>query len=133
MIHAVQGTRVDTISVALGDGEDPVSISSSDVDAYFRVVRDRFVKAVTQPSETYPLPTAHCAVCRWTARCHDRWRVDDHLTRVAFLTVDQALKLERSGVATLTALANSPSDLTVPGINDVTLRRLQEQIGRAHV
>lgn len=126
LLATSQGRDVEAIHIVLGSGET-VSLRVDELSAYFRMVRHNFGRAIGHPSSTYPLPNDHCRVCRWAARCHKQWEDDDHLIRVANLTVEQAKKLQAAGVPTLTALADSPSTLTVRGIGDDTLFRLRRQ------
>lgn len=129
---AAQGADVGSVHIVLGSGET-ATIRLDDVGAYFRMVKKNFSDAVLSPGETRPLPNDHCRVCRWAARCHGEWEEADHLVRVANLTVDQAKKLEQAGVRTLADLATSGPDLTVRGIGDETLRRLQQQARLQHM
>jgi predicted RecB family nuclease len=126
-VERIQGVAPDHVHVVLG-GRERATIRLREVDAYYRAARSRFLDAVTNERyDTYPLPVGHCAVCRWVETCEQRRADDDHLCRVAGLTREQAHKLEVAGVATLTALAQSPDTLRVGRIADPTLARLRHQ------
>jgi predicted RecB family nuclease len=125
-VGRLQGREPDQVHIVLG-GNDRVSVRLVEVAAYYRAVKQQFLEALGDPVEQYPLPTGHCAVCRWAGRCHERWDRDDHLSRVAFITGDQTRKLEDAGIATLTSLANSADGVAVPGLARSVLDRLRIQ------
>lgn len=131
LVTLTQQSAVRSIHIVLGSGE-PVSLRTDEFGAYFRMVRAHFERAVLGRESSYPLPNAHCRVCRWAARCHQRWENDDHLVRVANLSVEQAKKLQAAGIPTLTDLAVSPPTISVPGIGQETMRRLQQQARLQH-
>ena len=126
-IEAVQGIAPAHVHVVTGDRERH-TIRLDDAIAYQGRVRADLLDAVRgEPRATYPEPTGHCGVCRWTDVCDARRRADDHLSLVAGLRRDQARKLRPAGVTTLTELAwADPAALDVK-IGDVTLDRLHHQ------
>jgi uncharacterized protein len=106
--------------------------------AYYRLVKRRLEATIAAPFDdaaTYPLPTAHCDVCRWWAECDQRWRRDDHLSLVAGM--HRAYERELSGrrISTLAALAAEPLPLTWrPDRGAVaTYAKLREQARVQHV
>ncbi len=125
-VERLQGAPPEWIHVVLG-GRRQESIRLTEVAAYYRAARARFLAALDDPEGTYPVPVEHCSVCPWLPVCEERWELDDHLCRVAGLGRDQARKLERAGIPTLAALAGSPDGLGVRGITDATLARLRVQ------
>lgn len=125
-VERIQGVAPADIHVVLG-GQRRETIRLAEVSAYYRAARDRFLVALADQRPTYPLPVAHCSVCRWLESCEQRREDDDHLCRVAALSRDQARKLEATGVETLTALAGSSAELSVKGIGAATLIRLRHQ------
>ena len=130
-VSRLQGVLPEAVHVVLG-GHDRVTVRLADVSAYYRATKARFVEALQQTDEPYPLPTSHCRICSWAGRCHQRWDDDDHLSRVASLTRDNTRKLEAAGVATMTDLATLLDDVRVPGINQTTLERLRVQARLQH-
>lgn len=130
-VSAAQDAQVERIHIALGNGTG-VTLRVEEFAAYFRMVRESFSRAVAEDGPTYPLPTQHCRVCRWVEHCEQVWEADDHLVRVANLTVQHTQKLAVVGVATFRELAVSPADLIVPGIGEETVRRLQQQARLQH-
>ena len=125
-LEAIQGTTPEWIHVVLGD-RSTASFRYRDYAAYFRAVRDRFNDATSaRGRSTYPDRVEHCEVCRWSDRCTEQWRADDHLIFVAGLGRRQAAKLTSADIPTLTSLAQS-SATHVVGIGDPTLKRLELQ------
>jgi predicted RecB family nuclease len=93
------------LHLALGTGE-LASFKVSDFAAYERQTRrlmTEFIEADTAanpPSDTYPEPVEHCAICRWSDACKARRRADDDLSLVAGMTRGQRRGLKAAGVAT---------------------------------
>jgi predicted RecB family nuclease len=91
------------LHLALGTGE-LASFKVSDFAAYERQTRrlmSEFVEADTAsnpPSDTYPEPVEHCAICRWSDACKARRRADDDLSLVAGMTRVQRRGLKAAGV-----------------------------------
>lgn len=126
-VTRLQGAEPAQIHVVLG-GHQVRSFALRDFAAAYRQAKRRLLAAVDDPEPTYPDPVAHCAVCRWQEECDARRLADDHLTLVAGLTREQARKLaDRAGITTLTDLAQVRAPLSVTGIGDGTLARLQRQ------
>lgn len=103
-----------------------------DFMAYYRLVKSNVLKIVeANPQEipTYPIPCAHCDICRWWAFCDRRRRDDDHLSLVAGLSNAHAAELGKNSIFTLQALAETPLPLPFrPGKGAVeTFVRLREQ------
>lgn len=126
MISKLQGSPVAELHIVLGSNEQ-ATFRVDEFGAYFRNVRARFAEALATGADTAPIPNEHCRVCRWAATCNATWEEQDHLTRVAGLSVDNAKQLTNSGISTLTALAKSDGDLVIPRMSDAVLRRLQQQ------
>jgi predicted RecB family nuclease len=125
-VERLQGAPPDRVHVVLGDGSR-VSVTLTEVAAYHRAGRARFIARLGSDASTYPLPVAHCAMCEWDEMCRARREADDHLCRVANLRQEQASKLVKAGVATLTELAAVDDDAVVAGISTATLGRLRQQ------
>ena len=133
-VERIQGVAPDQIHVVLG-GQDTMSIRLAEVAAYHRAARKRFEAAMGATDEVYPVPVSHCTVCRWADHCADRRETDDHLSRVAGLTREQARKLRgRWCDGSTRELADAVPGGRV-GIGSATLNRLHRQarlqVGRA--
>lgn len=126
-VERLQGSAPDLVHVALGDGRQE-SVRLTEVSAYYRAARNRFLADLGTRPDTYPDPVAHCALCHWAQVCVDRREADDHLSRVARLTGEQGRKLVAAGIPSLSALAGVDAVATkVKGIRPATLARLQHQ------
>jgi len=114
LVARIQEARPDRMHVVKpGEGFPTESFRVADYDAYYRVVRRSLEEAVAAAAgaETYPIPTAHCSICRWWAECDARRHADDHLSLVAGLRSLHTAELERQGIRTLQAFAENPTAL----------------------
>ena len=128
-VERVQGLAPESIHVVMGD-RTRESLLLRDFGAYYRAAKARFVEVCTADTrhETYPLPVAHCAVCRWEGECDARRHADDHLCLIPNLTRDQARKLtEKANISTVTTLAEGIACLGPIGIGPATLERHARQ------
>lgn len=115
MLGKAQGRAPESMHVVKpGDGFSTESYRYAEYAPYFRLARKRLEATLAGAPDdgTYPLPVAHCDVCRWWRQCDERRRSDDHLTLVAGMTVAHAKEFNRQGVTTLAGLANSTPALT---------------------
>ena len=126
-IERLQGSPPRQIHVQLGDNTR-WSIQLRRVAAYFRAAKAQFERRLALgPESTYPLPVPHCAVCRYQQNCEDQWKADDHLTLVAALSKEQAVKFSAVGVKTVAALGADQSPPEITGIGRATVVRLRQQ------
>ncbi len=126
-VARIQGRMPELMHLVLGDREQP-SFPYRDFDAYVRRVRKRFLEALEAGAEPpYPYPVDHCSYCDWWRRCADKRRADDHLSLVAQLQRQQAIRLEEAQVPTMAALAATPDDTVVPRLARGTLDDLRLQ------
>ena len=111
-LERLQGVTPEWLHVALGGSSRTVEhLRVDDYMAYYRTVRDRFLREMADPSTpayppvaTYPEPVEHCEVCRWAAECAARRRADDHLSLVAGISARQRRELDdRAASPTLAA------------------------------
>jgi predicted RecB family nuclease len=109
LIAAVQGIWPEAMYVVPPhEGLTAETYRVSDFAAYYRYVKRRLEAAVEnhgREGNSYPEPTAHCAVCRWWAECDGRWHADDHLSLVAGISKMQERQLVGWDVRTMTNLA----------------------------
>ncbi|HEX3947837.1 MAG TPA: TM0106 family RecB-like putative nuclease, partial [Acidimicrobiales bacterium] len=106
LLAPLQGTEPGELVLALGDGSEE-RFAYRGVAAYLRAIQARFVEPLAS-DPPYPYPVEHCALCRWDGHCVARRRDDDHLSLIAGISDQQVRRLERSGVATVAALAGDP-------------------------
>lgn len=121
----LQGREPERVHVVLG-GAHVATLRLADFAAYHRQAKRSFEAAVANGVESYPLPNSHCPVCPYRDDCEERWRLDDHLVRVAGLTVEQARRLEASGIPSAGALADFDGE-RVPRMAPSTLEKLRRQ------
>jgi uncharacterized protein len=126
VVGRLQGGDPERMHIVLGDGRRE-SFRVADYDAYYRRVRGRFLDAVSSPSETYPYPVAHCALCAFKTVCERRWADDDHLVQVARITRKQVERLATAGIETLAALARADPGLRVERLEPATFEALRSQ------
>ena len=103
-----QGVEPEQMHVVKPGAEFPTDVFRyAEYAPYYRLARTRLEESLAADSDgsTYPLPVAHCELCRWWSQCEQRRRADDHLTLVAGMSVTHAKEFNRQGVSTLAELA----------------------------
>ena len=103
-LERVQGVAPAAMHVILGSNET-LHYRPAEFLAYYRAVRERFLRALDAREETYPSPVGHCHVCGYATHCEERRERDDHLSLVAGIRRDQVEKLNAAGIATVDRLA----------------------------
>ena len=104
LVGQVQGPIPERMYLALGS-QELLPLRVADYAAYARQVR-RLLGAFTSdapkfpPTDTYPEPVEHCAVCRWRIECGKQRRDDDDLSLIAGITARQRKVLKQQGIAT---------------------------------
>lgn len=126
-VARIQGRMPDEMHIVLGTTER-ASFRYVDFAAYVRRVRSHFLEHLENGAPLpYPYPVEHCAYCDWWRRCIDKRRADDHLSLVANLGRDQAVKLEDDGVRTVRELGELPAGRVVKRLTHSTLEDLRLQ------
>jgi predicted RecB family nuclease len=111
-----------------GLAAEPVHLLTADFMAYYRSLRERYLKFVASDGDAgYPEPVEHCNVCPWWKRCEDRRRTDDHLSLVARISRRHRDRLTTAGIDTVVALGALSPASAIDGIERASLARLQEQ------
>ncbi len=131
LLTLAQGLQPKRMHVVLGDQTER-AYECADYMHYFQALLSRFLERVESLSagtaaEIYPLPCAHCGLCRWAEHCEARRVADDHLCRVANITRVQWGKLEAQGVGTMAKLAALPASADIAGMRGDIFARLQSQ------
>src|SRR5207248_7076182 len=85
--------------------EEAVALRLAEYDAYYRALKQRFLRHLTEDRDSYPYPVARCPLCPWNGRCSEQRERDGHLSLVAWMRREQASKLAEAGLATLARLA----------------------------
>ena len=107
-VARIQGNPVEHVHVENGLGERE-SFRVSELGAYYRRVRERFLAAVADEPVTYGWPVAHCGICDFRLICRERRVEDDHLSLVAGMRRTHAETLVAGGVTTLAQLGELPA------------------------
>lgn len=113
LLEEMQGRAPEYLHVvAPWSNFEPQTFRYADYAAFFRRAKAAAEAATDTEAtlECYPDPKAHCDVCRWSERCDQRRRDDDHLCLVANISKTQINELQANGVSTVAALA----EMSVP-------------------
>jgi uncharacterized protein len=126
-VGRITGRTPRRITVVLGGTASPVTFEVDRLMAYYRALKRRFLEALDGGELPYPLPVSHCRVCRWQEHCEGRWKQDDHLSRVAFITASQVKRLEAAGIKKTAQLATLDAARVVRKVAPEVLTRLTVQ------
>jgi len=128
ILDKIQGVAPERMHVVLGDG-NVESFAVARYVAYFRKVRNDFLRVGPAPRDTYPEPAELCRVCTWFAVCDKQRHADDHLSLVAGITRNQRKQLVARDIETLEALGTLklPIEPKIERIGEVALARIHGQ------
>jgi predicted RecB family nuclease len=132
LLAEAQGVRPRWMHLALGNGEF-ASYKVDDYAAYERQTRRvlaAFIAAdpgQNPPSDPYPDPVEHCAICRWSEFCATRRRRDDDLSLIAGITAGQRRALKAAGVTTRRGFARLADPPALSRVSRDALARAQRQ------
>src|SRR5262245_7881283 len=124
-LERIQGVAPEWMVVIPGTSELE-RLRYRDFEAYFSAVKHRFLVAAASTAPTYPYPVPHCTFCDYHDDCEQRWRLDDHLSLVAGIRLDQMLSLNETGIRTVAQLGAIDATRRI-GIGAVALDRLRHQ------
>src|SRR5919108_3383509 len=122
----IQGREPELMHVVTGIGERE-TFRPEDYGAYYRRLRNRFIRAIQESAPTYPYPVEHCGLCDFLEVCEAQWERDDHLTLVAGVSRLQVERLTKAGIDTLTELAEADPETNVPSMRERTFSGLHHQ------
>jgi predicted RecB family nuclease len=103
VLSKIQGVVPERMHVVLGDSKVE-SFAVARYVAYFRKVRNDFLRVGPAPADTYPEPADLCKVCTWFPVCDKQRHLDDHLSLVAGITRNQRKQFVARDIQTLEAL-----------------------------
>lgn len=86
-----------------------------------------FIGAEGARASVKPEPCDHCSLCGWREHCAQRWKDEDHLSRVANISKLQIAKLRKAGIETRAQLADKNLIQCVTEISGNSLARIHEQ------
>ncbi len=135
LLAGLQGIEPRWMHLALGDGE-LASFKVSDYAAYERQTRRHLRAFIAEdrgenpPTDPYPDPVEHCAICRWSEMCAGRRRRDDDLSLIAGITKEQRRALKTAGVSTRRGFADLAElpDLSRAGRDALDRAQLQARL-----
>jgi len=129
LLEHFQGTLPEYVHLKLGDGRQ-ASFYLQDYYAYYKIVRSRYERFLSEKPAHYPIPCSHCGYCSWRQLCKDRWTQDDHLSLVADIRNVQIKKLEDAGIKTLAeSVEDTAPDSTITEYEQA-LVRMREALGQ---
>ena len=131
VLAKTQGVVPERMHVVLGNSKVE-SFAVARYIAYYRKVRNDFLRAGPAPPGTYPEPAELCGVCTWFPVCDKQRHADDHLSLVAGITRNQRKQLVARNIQTLEALGTLklPVLPKIDRIGDAALARIH---GQAHL
>ena len=115
MLAEFQGVMPENFYVVVPWSEfEPQTFRTADFLSYHRFVKRLFLDAIKSDDmvDTYPIPDPHCEVCRWSAQCQQKRRLDDHISLVAGVSKRHIQEFGGHGLSSLEALANMPLPLS---------------------
>src|SRR6266513_1192881 len=131
VLAKTQGVVPERMHVVLGDSKVE-SFAVACYIAYFRKVRNDFLRAGPAPTGTYPEPVELCRVCTWFSVCDKQRHTDDHLSLVAGITRNQRKQLVARNIQTLEALGTLKLPV-LPKIDRIGEAALVRIHGQAHL
>ncbi len=131
VLAKTQGVVPERMHVVLGDSKVE-SFAVACYIAYFRKVRNDFLRAGPAPTGTYPEPVELCRVCTWFSVCDKQRHTDDHLSLVAGITRNQRKQLIARNIQTLEALGTLKLPV-LPKIDRIGEAALVRIHGQAHL
>lgn len=128
ILDKIQGFAPESMHVVLGDSKVE-SFAVARYIAYFRKIRNDFLRVGPAPRDTYPEPAELCRVCTWFPVCDKQRHVDNHLSLVAGITRNQRKQLVARNIETLEALATLrlPIEPKIERIGEAALARIHGQ------
>ena len=128
LLSKIQGSLPERMHVVLGDSSLE-SFAVARYIAYFRKIRNDFLRAGPALVDTYPEPVELCKVCTWFSVCDKQRHDDDHLSLVAGITRNQRKQLVAREIQTLEALGSLelPVAPKIEGIGEAALLRIHGQ------
>jgi predicted RecB family nuclease len=127
MLETIQGVLSETVTIALGSGEDS-SFRTLDFMSYYRAIKAEFLKAQSNfRSQDQADPGKSESWGNWSDFAAKLFMDRDHLIQVANIRKSQIVRLNAAGVGTMQQLAELSPTVDVKGVNSLMLTRLRAQ------
>lgn len=125
MLEAIQGVRPKQMVVVLGD-ETEARLNVDNYFAYYQNLKSAFLAFHAEPPKGLPDPNISKSYGRWSDLAHEQLVERDHLSLVANISRSQVKNLEKAGIFTMQALADS--ELTsIPNMSGNVFARAKAQ------
>lgn len=126
MLEEIQGRRPDYFAIVLGKN-DPLRFYTNDYFHYYKNLKQRFLQYhQTFSVEKRPNPADSNQYGNWSDYAQQLLKQADHLSQIATITKNQIKKLNKAGITTMDALADTSLNI-INGINPDVLLRLKAQ------
>ena len=106
MLEAIQGVRPKQMVVVLGDDSE-ARLNVDNYFAYYLNLKASFLEFHAEPPQGLPDPNVSKTYGRWNDLAQQQLHELDHLSLVANLSRSQVKNLEKAGIVTMQALAES--------------------------
>ena len=125
MLEAIQGVRPKQMVVVLGDDTE-ARLNVDNYFAYYQNLKEAFLAFHASPPQGLPDPNVSKSYGRWSDLAHGQLVELDHLSLVANVSRSQVKNLEKAGIMTMQALADS--DLAIiPNMSADVFARAKQQ------
>ena len=125
MLEAIQGVRPKQMVVVLGD-ESEARLNVDNYFAYYQNLKLAFLAFHAEPPKGLPDPNISKSYGRWSDLAHEQLVERDHLSLVANVSRSQVKNLEKAGILTMQALADSEF-ATIPNMSSDVFARAKAQ------
>lgn len=127
MLEKIQQRLPETLTVALGNGDD-APFRTADYMSYYQCIKADFLESQASfDSTAQPDPAASDTWGRWSDYANGLLLERDHLIQVANIRKSQIGKLNAADITTMAQLATLPAGCDVKGINAQSLAKLRAQ------
>lgn len=127
MLEAVQGVRPKEMVIVLGDKTE-ARLSVENYFAYYQSLKNSFLAFHAKPIDGFPDPAKSKSHGRWSGLAAQQLEKIDHLSLVANLARSQIKSLEKAGITTMQALADSKLE-AIANMNKAVFERAKRQAG----
>lgn len=132
MLNAIQGVLSETLTIALGDGNDE-SFRTLDYMSYYQAIKAEFLNAQDNFNALDQAdPGQSESWGNWSDYANQLFLERDDLIQVANIRRNQIIRLNTAGIVSMQQLAELNEDTQVKGINIPMLARLRSQAAIQH-
>jgi len=125
MLEAIQGVRPKQMVIVLGDDTE-ARLNVDNYFAYYQNLKEAFLAFHASPPQGLPDPNVSKSYGRWSDLAHGQLVERDHLSLVANVSRSQVKNLEKAGIMTMQALADSALT-SIPNMSADVFARAKQQ------